>query len=281
MLRILWTGRSAMMAQQEKLDSISNNLANIETAGYKRQDVSFKDLVQESLKREGYPTTEGNKFRMTGTGVRASGTIRDDSQGDLINTTLKTDFAIDGEGYFRVTRPDGSKAYTRDGNFVIDQNGRLLDKNGNSVDIKYNEGLTFNATTGVTDGNGNLLGIPANDKGPQFKSENFIVTEDGSLSVKNSNDEYKQIGKISTFLPVGQDSFASIGNNLFVPKNANVQINEINNVFVKQGYVEGSNVKAEQEMTDMILTQRAYEFGSKALKTADDMWGIANNLRGR
>ena len=255
MLRILYNGRSAMMAQQEKLDSISNNLANVNTEGYKRVDVSFKDLVYETLKRDGYPTTGNNAEPLNGTGVKASGWLRDDGQGSLQETGLNTDMAIDGEGYFRVTLADGSKAYTRSGSFTIDSSGTLVDKNGNRLDVEYS---------------GEKVSL---DKG------NFGIDKAGTITL-NENGKLTKVGKINLYNFVGQDSMASVGESLYVPK-AGAQGYTVTDSNINQGYVEASNVDIAREMTDMIVTQRAFELGSRGLKTADEMWGIANNLRSR
>jgi len=244
-----------MQAQQEKLDSISNNLSNINTEGYKRVDVNFKDLVYETLKRDGYPTTGNAREPLNGTGVRASNWIRDDKQGNLQETGLNTDLAIDGEGYFGVTLADGSKGYTRSGSFNIDAAGDIVDKKGNRLDVEFYGEKT------------------------SFKNGNFSINKEGIVST-NDNGKLTNVGKINLYNFVGQDSMASIGENLYVPK-AGAQGYTVANSNIYQGYVEGSNVDFAKEMTDMIITQRAFELGSRGLKTADEMWGIANNLRGR
>jgi flagellar basal-body rod protein FlgG len=257
-LRILWNSKSAMMAQQEKLDSISNNIANSSTEGYKRTDVSFKDLMQESLKKEGYPTAKnnGNSIEpLTGTGVRASEWTRDDKQGSLIETGLSTDLALDGEGYLKVTLPNGNSGYTRNGSFSLDSDGSLNDKNGNRLEILSN--------------------------GTQVKlhSSNFKIDEAGNVFDKSSGTDVN-IGKIKLYSFIGGDAMTSIGNSLYVPKNG-VNSYEPGNTSIRQGFVEASNVDIAKEMTDMIITQRAFELSSKGLKTADDMWGMANNLRSK
>lgn len=246
-----------MMAQQEKLDSISNNLANINTEGYKRVDVSFKDLVSESLERQGFPLSgnAANANIYTGTGVRASNWLRDERQGSLIETGTSTDFAIDGEGYFSVTMPDGKTAYTRNGSFNVDSEGKLVDKSGNRLNIKFNS------------------------ENVKLEQGSFKIDEAGNVLTGTGSD-IKTVGKVSLYSFVGQDSLLSVGSNLYVPKEG-VQANSVNNSAIRQGYLEGSNVDMASEMTDMILTQRAFELGSRGIKTADEMWGMVNNLRGR
>lgn len=259
MFRILWNGRSGMIAQQQKLDSISNNIANINTEGYKRVDVSFQDLVYETLNRKGYPVTENGDRKVdpyNGTGVKATDWIRDDKQGNLMETNRKEDLAIDGKGYFRVTVPDGQVAYTRNGSFNIDAQGNLVDKSGNKVEI-----LNVVPGTKLTEGK-------------------FIVNNHGEVYLGEGANARK-VGDIQLYNVVGQDSFRSIGDNLYVPKDQTVTVNREQDYSIQQGYLEGSNVDMASEMTDMIMTQRAFELNSRGIKTADDMWGMANNLRGK
>lgn len=267
MLRALWGSRAAMNAQQEKLDSISNNIANANTIGYKREDVSFQDLVYETLNRKGIPTNQKNSDTLiNGTGVKATKWIRDSSQGNLRQTDEKTDLAIDGEGFFKVTLPDGSKAYERSGSFNIDSKGQIVDKNGNRLDID------------ITPEGSNLL-----SSGTTFTPNNFAVKENGEVYVSTDNNGEKSdvlYGKITAYNPIGQDSLNSVGENLYVPKSG-VTMNGATDANIMQGFVEESNVDVGKEMTDMIVAQRAFELSSKSLKTADDMWGLINSMKGR
>ncbi|MCM0650429.1 flagellar basal body rod protein FlgG [Clostridium swellfunianum] len=275
MLRILWGSRSSMTAQQEKLDSISNNIANVNTEGYKKVDVSFKDLVYETLNRNGYPTNvKDGASSINGTGVRTADWTRDASQGNLSETTQKTDLAIDGQGYFAVELPeknaDGSSklAYTRSGSFNLDADGSLVDKNGNRLFINFYEGTQ------------------QEDK--QFTKDNFTVDEQGRV-IKTDGNVNKEVGKINLYNVVGQDSLRSIGNSLYVIDTQNINGVEVpverpyleEDSSIRQGLLELSNVDLTKEMTEMIVTQRAFELSSKAMRTADEMWGMANNLRGR
>lgn len=255
----MWNGRSAMMAQQEKLDCISNNLANVNTEGYKSEDVTFQDLMYESLQRRGYPVNEGeNKNLITGSGVKAGNWIRDSKQGNLTNTGIGTDLAIDGPGYFRVVNSKGDLRYIRSGSFNVDNKGNLVDKNGNKLYMEYKGAK------------------------PEFTKDNFIIKENGTVLIKgnsNGGTTTREAGKINIYNAIGQDAFISVGDNLYMPENGvNPTATDSN---IMQGYIEGSNVDTAKEMTDMIMAQRAFEFGSKAVKAADDMWGMVNNLRGR
>lgn len=258
MLRILWNSKSAMMAQQEKLDSISNNIANSETEGYKSEDVNFNDLVYETLQRTGYPYSNGlPNESITGTGVKCSNAVLDTTQGSVQNTGLNTDLCIDGEGLFKVTKSDGTAAYTRGGAFNIDANGNIVDKNGDKLAIDFTNGTNT-----------------------KFTKDNFTVLGNGEIYVKNSNNENVQVGKIKLYNAVGTNSMVPQGNNLYKPVNG-AQVYEVTKPNIKQGWLEMSNVDLTKEMTDMLMTQRAFELGSRGLKTADDMWSMVNNIRGR
>jgi len=260
LLRALWNSKSAMTAQQEKLDYISNNLANSSTDGYKREGVSFQDLVYENINRLGYPTSNNSKTsQINGVGVKVGNAIRDNSQGDLINSSFKTDFAIDGPGYFRIEQKDGSFAYQRNGSFNVDSSGKLVNKNGNFLSIEYTAaGNDINAKGGIT-------------------NDNFVVDQSGEITVKTGESSVVY-GKINLYNSIGDDSMVSMGNNQFMAKaGANVYVEKNSNVL--QNFLEGSNVDIAKEMTDMIIAQRSFEFGSQGIKTADEMWGLINNLK--
>lgn len=262
MLTILWNSRTGMIAQQEKLDAISNNLANIGTQGYKKVDVGFQDLVYEQLNRTGYPVTENTSSeRINGTGVRTTPLTRDFSQGPLQQTNVNTDLSIDGNGdeFFQVRMPDGTIGYTRDGSFTPNAQGELVNGDGYKLVI---DGLNTNF---------------------KFQNNNFTVNENGDIT-SVVNGKTTNVGKITLATVDRQastantaDPLVSIGNNLYKPAQG-VSMKSVN-AEIDQGFLEMSNVDVSKEMTDMIITQRAFELNSKALKTADDMWGMVNNLR--
>jgi flagellar basal-body rod protein FlgG len=251
-----------MIANQDKLDAISNNMSNASTDGYKRIDVSFKDLVAETLDRSGYPISDNANRKnapYTGTGVKTSGWVRDTKQGNLFNTNRLTDFAIDGEGYFKLTMSNGQAAYSRAGKFGVDAAGKIVDSNGNILSINFNEGYSADNV--------------------KFTADNFTVQEGGEIIINADNQQYN-VGKIQLYSAIGSDAMRSIGENLYVP-NDGVQLTEVTGSGILQGFIEGSNVDMVKEMTDLLVTQRAFELGSRSIKTADEMWGMANNLRGR
>lgn len=262
MLRVLWNSKSTMMANQEKLDAISNNLANVNTDGYKKVSVSFQDLMSETLNRKGYPVTangERGQDPFTGTGVKTSAWVRDTKQGILKETTKTTDFAIDGDGYFQVTKADGSIAYTRAGRFEVDASERLVDSKGNIVKINFLPGLS--------------------EESVKFRPDNFTISQTGEVSIKGEQG-YSMIGRLPIYTSTGANAFRSTGENYYAA-NPGAVVAETNDASIFQGYIEGSNVDMVTEMTEMIVTQRAFELGSRGIKAADEMWNMANNLKSR
>ncbi|MGE5628542.1 MAG: flagellar hook-basal body complex protein [Solirubrobacterales bacterium] len=256
----LWTSKSALAAQQEKLDCISNNIANASTLGYKREEVSFQDLVYDKLERAGIPTAKDAKTALiNGSGVKVGIALRDTTQGSMLTTGVSTDFALDGKGYFRVIKQDGSFAYERNGSFSVDGTGKLVDKGGNILEIQYTEdGNKINAAGGLS-------------------ADNFSVDQTGVITVKQgaSSVDY---GKINVYNVTGNDSMLSVGNDLYVPvQGANIYSENGTNVL--QGYLENSNVDMSKEMADMIIAQRSFQLGSKGISTADEMWGLINNMK--
>ncbi|MEG1256038.1 flagellar hook-basal body complex protein [Clostridium sp.] len=262
MYGMFYTNSSAMQAQQNKLDIISNNITNSQTTGYKKLSSSFQDLYVSSLDKLGIPISKDADSNLyIGTGVKSTEAVRIRTQGSLTNTKLTTDLAIDGQGLFKVYKADGSVGYTRNGNFKVDALGTLVDGNGYRLSI--------------LDANGRELNTP---EGPiNFGKDSFSVDAGGAVSLENNGSTIK-IGEIKTYKTVGDEDFISVGENLFAPKDGATVIETMDRD-IYQGYLENSNVDISTEMTDMIVTQRAFQLSSSALKTADDMWQMINNLR--
>ena len=254
-MRIFWNGKTAMNANQEKLDVISNNLANVNTAGYKKLDINFTDLMSETYNKLGYPTNSEKAF--TGTGVKTTEALRAFTQGSLTETSLRTDLAIDGTGFFRMEKPDGSTAYTRNGSFILDGYGRLTDGGGNLLFLSFKEGYGYDNV--------------------QFTSDNLTVDKNGEVAIKRGA-EYQIVATIPLYSPVGDNALYSIGESLYQMKEGSQMVmGRAGDIL--QGYIENSNVDMGEELTDMIITQRAYQFGAKIVETADEMWAMINDLR--
>lgn len=255
MFNIFSIAKSGMDAYQEKLDYLSNDLVNTSTTGYKSTDVQFNDFLSESLDRKGTPLVK--KDAVNGTGVKLGMDYRKDTQGNLLTTGLKTDIAIDGKGYIASLQNNGTIAYTRDGNLKIDSNGVLVDARGNKIYMQYEGGLS--------EGN------------PKLSSEDISIDKEGGVSTK-VDGEYVKVGQIPVFTAVGDKAFIPIGNNYFTAA-ADAQIQLSNDYNIQQGMLEGSNVDTSEIFTDIISTQRAFQLSSKGITTADEVWGMINNMR--
>ncbi|KYH35623.1 flagellar basal-body rod protein FlgG [Clostridium tepidiprofundi DSM 19306] len=264
MLRLMLNSKSSLLAHQQKMDNISNNISNIDTTAYKKTDVNFEDLVYDTLKRKGYPVSRDGKTGyglQNGTGIKIGRPIKNNRQGSLMKTEIKTDLAIDGRGYFEIIMNDGSKAYTRDGSFRVDLHGHLVDASGNYVNVIDEKGKT----------------VYVNNIDSRLTNEDIFVNEDGEVFAKGENSD-KKIGSIVIKDFIGNDALIPISGNLNIPKEGAQSINASGSK-IYQGFLEQSNVDIEEEMVDMIVTQRAFQLSSSSLKTADEMWSLINNLK--
>ena len=267
MLRALYSASSGMRAQQFNLDTISNNLANVNTTGFKRNRVEFQELLYRTLREPGQLTREGRTVPtgvQVGHGVRiASATPSDFGQGSLKETSNPLDLAIEGEGFFAIELPDQSIAYTRDGSFKLDAEGYLVTSNGYYV---LDEGLAPI-----------LVG--------EDPVKDIAITEGGLVSVKlPGEDVAEEIAVIGLTRFPNPAGLEKIGRNLYKATEAagfpteGIPMEDGMGSIV-QGFLEMSNVQVVVEMVDMITAQRAYELNSKAITTSDEMLQIANNLK--
>jgi flagellar basal-body rod protein FlgG len=253
MINSLWISKTGMEAQQMQLDVISHNLANVSTTGYKRANAVFEDLMYQNLRQVGAATTEQTQLPTglhLGLGVRTVATSRSFSQGTIQQTTNQLDVAIQGNGFFQITMPDGTTQYTRDGSFQVDNQGRLVTSNGLPV------------ANGVT--------IPQNAK-------NITIANDGTVTASIPGQTAPQnIGTIALASFINPAGLEPQGQNLFAESPASGQpqtgtpgANGLG--LLSQGFLESSNVNVVQELITMIQTQRAYEMNSKAIQTSDQM----------
>jgi flagellar basal-body rod protein FlgG len=265
MVRSLWTGASGMIGQQANIDNISNNLANVNTAGFKKVRADFEDLLYQTVKTAGTPAPEDTVVPVgvqMGHGVKLAATQRMFTQGALQNTDNAYDMAIQGDGFFRIQMYDGSWSYTRDGSFKIDENGRLVTSNGYWVlpDIVMPEG---------------------------FLPESVTVTKDGRVSVKVPQidlNEPVDVGQIELYRFPNPVGLTAVGENLFKTTNASGDPIPGRPGYEGMGqiahkFLEMSNVSVVREMVDLIVAQRAYEFNSKTIQTSDNMLGTATSLK--
>ncbi|KXZ39046.1 flagellar basal-body rod protein FlgG [Alkalithermobacter thermoalcaliphilus JW-YL-7 = DSM 7308] len=264
MMRAMWTAASGMKAQQLNIDTISNNLANVNTTSYKKQRIEFKDLLYETAKKINLNDGQGKPVNLQiGHGVMASATTRMFESGNLERTDNKTDLALDGPGFFVVQSLSGEMLYTKDGSFKL------------SIEGDYKKLVTSEGYAVLSDEDKEIL-IPNNMK-------DINIDEDGFISVTLEDDEIQTIGRIKISQFINPEGLEAVGRNLFKATFASGQEIPLNergrNTKIYQGFLETSNVKIVDEMIKLITAQRAYEINSKTIQTADDMMQIANNLR--
>lgn len=263
MVRSLWTAASGMTGQQFNIDTIANNLSNVNTTGFKKNRADFEDLLYQTRRVAGTPATEVTLVPtgvQVGHGVKVAATQKVFTQGSLQNTGNVTDLAIEGEGFFRVLLYDGTYGYTRDGAFKIDSNGQFVTSNGYRLmpEIILPEG---------------------------FIRETLSISQDGRVTVKvPGNDDPITVGQLELYRFVNPTGLQAIGENLFKVSAASGDPIQGRPGFDGMGktihrFLEMSNVSIVQEMVNMIVAQRAYEFNSKAIQTSDTMLGIAANLK--
>ncbi|MBK7050252.1 MAG: flagellar basal-body rod protein FlgG [Rhodoferax sp.] len=253
MINSLWISKTGMEAQQMQLDVISNNLANVSTTGFKRATAVFEDLMYQNLRQVGASSSEQSQLPsglQVGLGVRTVATSRSFAQGNLQQTGNKLDVAVQGNGFFQVTMPDGTTNYTRDGSFQIDSQGRLVTATGLPI------------ASGVT--------VPAN-------ATAIAIGGDGTVTAQiPGNVTPQSIGTIALANFVNPAGLDPKGQNLYAESPASGQPSSgtpgANGLgALMQGFVETSNVNVVQELVTMIQTQRAYEMNSKAIQTSDQM----------
>lgn len=261
MIRALWTSATGMMAQQTSLDVVSNNLANVNTTGFKRDRADFQDLMYQSLRLQGVTTEGGNQIPTginIGHGTALAAVQKLFTQGNYEQTENQLDVAIEGNGFLQVTLPSGDTGYTRAGTLKSDSQGRVVTSDGYLI--------TPNLT------------IPQN-------TTNISIETDGTVSATvQGQSTPQQIGTIELATFSNPAGLRAMGKNLFLETDASGtpitgKPGENGLGTVLQGYLESSNVSVVQEMVNMIVGQRAYEANSKSIQAADEMLRQANNLR--
>jgi flagellar basal-body rod protein FlgG len=261
MIRSLWSAASGMHAQQVNLDVISNNLANVDTVGFKKSRAEFQDVMYQTIKAAGTPNAAGNQIPVgiqIGLGTKVVTVGKLFSQGNLTQTENQLDVAIEGDGFFKVLLPNGDVAYTRDGAFKIDKEGRLVTHDGYVI-------------------------LPEITIPPEATRVN--IAKDGTVTVEIPGQPTPQeLGRINLSKFINPSGLKAIGNNLFMETDASgapqdgVPGTEGFGTLA-QGFLESSNVNVVEEMVNMIIAHRAYDFNSKAIQTSDAMLQTATNLK--
>ena len=260
MMKALFTAATGMKGQQTAVDVISNNIANVNTDGYKRSRVNFQDLMYVTLKKAG-DASQGIQsptgFEI-GSGVQAVSTTRTFTQGVMEGTNRSLDIAIEGRGFFQVTMPDGTTGYTRDGALNLDSNLTLTTSKGYILEPQ----ITF----------------PANVQTIGFGADGTI-----SVTTSDSPDTSTQVGQLQLAIFANEAGMDPLGSNLFRPTGASGAVTQVTPGqggagTITQGYIEKSNVDVVSELVNLIVAQRAYEVNSRAIRTGDEMLSQVNGL---
>jgi flagellar basal-body rod protein FlgG len=261
MLPALWVSKTGLQAQDMNLTTISNNLANVSTTGFKRDRAEFEDLLYQIRRQPGGQSSQDSQLPsglQLGTGVRVVGTQKIFTAGSLQTTEQPLDMAINGRGFFQVLLPDGNVSYSRDGSFHLNSDGQIVTSNGYALE-------------------------PAVVLPPEVRT--FTVGEDGTVSITTAGEPQPQIiGNLQIADFINPAGLEAIGNNLFLetassgaPQVGTPGLNGLG--MTLQNTLENSNVSVVEELVNMITTQRAYEMNSKVISTADQMLGtLSQNL---
>ena len=261
-MRSLSTGATGMMAQQLNVEVISNNIANMNTTGFKRQRAEFQDLLYQNQRRPGATSSDANTIVPSGiqigVGVRAAGVYRIHEQGNLTSTGNPYDIAINGKGFFQITLPSGETAYTRAGSFQVNAQGQIVTA----------DGYLLNPNITVPQG---ALAVSVDNTG--------IV--EARLA---GQAQPQQLGQVQLANFVNEAGLEAVGDNLFLetPASGQPQVGNPNTQGIgtlRQGYLETSNVNPVQELTNLITAQRAYDMNSKVITTSDEMLQTTTRLR--
>jgi flagellar basal-body rod protein FlgG len=261
MFKSLNTAATGMQAQQANMDTISNNIANVSTNGFKKSRAEFEDLLYQNIKEPGAQTglnAVSPSGVQTGLGVKTAATHKDFDVGSAKVTNKPLDLMIDGPGFFPIQNEDGQISYTRDGAFQKDPNGKIVDRNGRPLIPE--------------------ITIPPNTNGIQIDDNGQV-----QITISGSRDP-QTIGQIEIVNFINPAGLKSLGKNLYAPTPASGQPTQgtpgtAGMGTISQGNIESSNVNIVEEMVNMISAQRSYEMNSKAIQAADQMLQSLNNLR--
>ncbi len=261
MIRSLFSAATGMYAQQLFIDTIANNLANVNTTGFKKSRVEFQDLIYQTLRAAGTSNAAGILVPtelQVGHGVRPVGVQKNFAQGPPTATENPLDICIMGNGFFQINLPDGTIGYTRDGSFKLNDEGAVVTSDGFYLEPQ--------------------ISVPSDTTA-------ISITNDGSISVMVVGSvEPQEIGQIELAKFINAGGLKNVGQNQYLPTSASGEPilglpGEEGFGQLNQGYLESSNVKVVEEMVNMIIGQRAYELNSKAIRTAEEMLQMANNLK--
>ncbi|MBW1644794.1 MAG: flagellar basal-body rod protein FlgG [Deltaproteobacteria bacterium] len=261
MIRALWSASTGMQAQQLSIDVVANNLANVNTSGFKKSRPDFQDLLYQAYSQPGTLSAAGNELPtgiQIGLGTKPVAVYKIFTQGDYAETGNELDMAIDGHGFFQILQPDGTTAYTRAGSFKLDSTGAIVTADGYPLQPP--------------------ITIPTD-------TTSITISNDGTVSVVQAGQTTStQVGTIELGWFSNPSGLKALGKNLFLETDASgpATLGTPGNDglgTISQGFLEMSNVVVVDEMVKMIVGQRAYEINSKAIQTADEMLQTANNIK--
>jgi len=261
MMQSLYTASTGMLGMQTQIDTTANNIANVNTIGFKKGRAEFADLMYQVMQYAGTSTSDTTKSPTgieVGLGVRPTAINKVFSEGSLKQTSNQLDMAITGQGFFRMELPDGTQVYSRNGAFKIDNNGTVVNSDGYTLIPQ--------------------IVVPTD-------ATNISIGSDGIVTVVQAGQtQATQIGQINTTSFINPAGLHSLGNNLYVETDSSGQAVEgtpgLNGLgTIRQGFVELSNVELVVELTDLITGQRAYDSNSKVITTSDQMLQTTNNLK--
>jgi flagellar basal-body rod protein FlgG len=262
-MRALNIAATGMLAQQTNVEVIANNLANMNTTAYKQQRAEFQDLLYQNVEQPGAQTSDSGTVLPSGiqlgAGVRTAAVYRINNQGTLNNTGNPYDLAINGAGYFRITMPDGTDAYTRAGNFALSPEGQIVTDKGYIV------------APGVA--------VPQNATGITINAQGQVQAAVPGQTAP------QQVGQLELTRFPNEGGLNAVGDNLYTetPSSGSPQSGVPGSIgygTIQQGFLEGANVNAVEEMTSLITAQRAYEMNSKVITAADEMLQMTSRLAG-
>jgi flagellar basal-body rod protein FlgG len=260
MIRALWTAATGMEAQQTNMDVIANNLANVNSTGFKKSRADFQDILYQTTRAAGSRVAGGGEMPtgvQVGLGSKIAAIQKVFTLGDIHSTGNELDLAIEGQGFFQITQPSGDLAYTRGGAMKMDSTGRLV----------TSEGLPLSPEVVIPDG-----------------TTQISISSDGTVEVlQDGSTTPTEVGTLELARFSNPAGLSSLGHNLYAetvssgaPETGTAGENGMGGI--SQAYLEGSNVSIMEEMVNMIAGQRAYEINSKAIQTADEMLQMANDL---
>jgi flagellar basal-body rod protein FlgG len=261
MMQSLYIGSTGMLGMQTQIDTTANNIANVNTIGFKKSRAEFADLMYKTMEYAGTSTSDTTKSPTgieVGLGVRPTATNKIFTEGNLKQTDNQLDMAVTGRGFFKVQLPDGSEAYTKNGAFKVDQNGTVVNSDG------------YPLTPQIV--------LPAD-------ATNVTVGVDGTVTVTQPGQaQATQVGQVNLTNFINPAGLHSLGDNLYIETDSSGQPVEgspgVDGLgTIRQGFVEMSNVQLVVELTDLITGQRAYDSNSKIITTSDEMLTTVNSLK--